>query len=53
MDLSEAVIFLKESGYDLFNENYPIIICADMGTGKTTFIKKLNKENPEEAMTLK
>lgn len=46
MDLSEAVIILKESGYDLFNENYPIIICADMGTGKTTFIEKLNKEKP-------
>ena len=46
MDLTEAVIFLKESGYDLFNENYPIIICADMGTGKTTFIEKLNKEKP-------
>ena len=46
MDLSEAVILLKESGYELFNENYPIIICADMGTGKTTFIEKLNKKKP-------
>lgn len=46
MDLSEAVILLKESGYYLFNENYPIIICADMGTGKTTFIEKLNKKKP-------
>lgn len=46
MDLSEAVIILKKSGYDLFNENYPIIICGDMGTGKTTFIEKLNKKKP-------
>ena len=46
MDLNEAVIILKESGYDMFNENYPIIICADMGAGKTTFIEKLNKEKP-------
>ena len=46
MNLSEAVILLKESGYELFNENYPIIICADMGTGKTTFIEKLNNKKP-------
>ena len=44
MNLNKAVTILKESGYDLFNKNYPIIICADMGTGKTTFIEKLNKK---------
>ena len=45
MRLDEAKEILNSHGYSI-HKQFPTIICADMGVGKTTFIEKLNKINP-------
>ena len=46
MNLRHALLLLEKSGYSARKKTMPVIVCADMGTGKTTFIEKINSRNP-------
>ena len=53
MKLYEAIKILNSAGYLLESDSQlPIIICADMGVGKTTFVKEINSNTEYNAKDL-
>lgn len=53
MKLYEAIKLLNSVGYLVESNNQlPIIICADMGVGKTTFVEEINSNTDYNAKDL-